>query len=267
MANKSLATLLAVGALTVGVVSAAPAAAAGTTVSTRTTTLGLIAVGASHRTVYLFTKDDPGVSHCGPTCRQTWHRVKTDGKPVAGTGISASHLGQTSKHQVTYYGHPLYYFSGDGGVAGRTRGQGRIAFGGRWWVVSPEGKAGTGARVRLHSTPDGTAIAGPLGSGRTLYMLTSDGAKTTTCTGSCTATWPPLITTGKPRAASGVTASLLSSLVRSDGRRQVTYNGHPLYYYANDYSAGTDYGQCLPQGATARWYILRASGAPNTSCV
>jgi predicted lipoprotein with Yx(FWY)xxD motif len=63
-----------------------------------------------------------------------------------------------------------------------------------------------------------------------------------------------------------VTASLLSTLVRSDGRRQVTYNGHPLYYYANDYAAGTDYGQCLPQGA-AFWYIRHASGSPNTSCV
>lgn len=257
--------LLAAGTLLTGLVAAPAAVAAGTTISTRTTSLGLIVVGASQRTVYLFTKDDPGVSHCGPTCRQTWRRVKTDGAPVAGSGISQSHLGQTSKHQVTYYRHPLYYYTGDAGVAGRTRGQGRSSFGGRWWVVSPQGKAGTGALVRLHSTPDGTAVAGPLGSGRTLYLLTSDGAHTSTCTGSCTSSWPPLITTGLPRAGTGITKSLLGTLVRANGTRQVTYNGHPLYYYAGDSAAGQDNGQCLPR-PPAFWYILHANGTANTSC-
>jgi predicted lipoprotein with Yx(FWY)xxD motif len=263
--NATVSALLAVSTLSLGLVAAPPAAAAGTTISTRTTSLGLIAVGASQRTVYLFTKDDPGVSHCGPTCRETWRRVKTDGKPVAGTGISQSHLGQTSKHQVTYYGHPLYYYTGDGGVAGRTRGQGLRAFGGRWWVVSPQGKAGTGAKLRLHGTPDGTAVAGPQGPGRTLYMLTTDSATTSTCTAGCTGVWPPLITTGLPRAGDGLTASLLGTLVRGDGTRQVTYHGHPLYYYGGDSAAGQDFGQCRPQNPGI-WYILNASGNAITTC-
>jgi predicted lipoprotein with Yx(FWY)xxD motif len=259
------AALLAVTTLAFGLVAAPPAVAAGTTIGTRTTPLGLIVVGASQRTVSLFTRDDPGVSHCGPTCRETWHRVKTDGAPVAGSGISKSHLGQTSKHQVTYYGHPLYYYAGDSGVAGRTRGQGLSAFGGRWWVVSPQGKAGIGTKVMLHSTPDGTAVAGPLGSGRTLYLLTSDSSTTSTCTSSCTSSWPPLITTGLPRAGTGITKSLLGTLVRDNGTRQVSYNGHPLYYYSGDSAAGQSNGQCLPR-APAFWYILHADGTANTVC-
>jgi predicted lipoprotein with Yx(FWY)xxD motif len=258
--------LLAAGTLVaVGLVAAPSAVAAGTTISTRTTSLGLIVVGASQRTVYLFTRDDPGISRCGSTCRETWRRVRTDGAPVAGSRISGSHLGQTSKHQVTYYGHPLYYYVGDSGVAGRTRGQGIRSFSGRWWVVSPQGKAGTGAKVRLHSTPDGTAVAGPLGSGRTLYLLTSDSASSSTCTGSCVSNWPPLITTGLPRAGAGITKSLLGTLVRDNGTRQVSYNGHPLYYFAGDSAAGQSNGQCLPR-APAFWYIVHANGTANTSC-
>jgi predicted lipoprotein with Yx(FWY)xxD motif len=231
----------------------------GTVVSTRTTGIGLVVVaGSAKHTVYLFTRDDPGVSHCGSTCQQTWHRVKTNGKPIASGGITQSKLGQTTHHQVTYYGHPLYYYAGDT-TAGTTHGQGLTSFGGRWWVVGKNGKAGTGALVRLHSTPDGSAVAGALGSGRTLYMLSSDGATKSTCASTCASIWPALYTVGKPRAGSGITASLIKTFVRSNGQRQVTYNGHPLYYYSGDSSAGFDYGECFYEGP-GTWYILSAAG-------
>ncbi|MDQ1695597.1 MAG: hypothetical protein QOJ03_950, partial [Frankiaceae bacterium] len=219
-------------------------------------------------TVYLFTRDDPGTSHCGKTCRETWPRVITHGKPQAGPGINQSKLRQTPKHQVTYYGHPLYYYAGDNATAGRTNGQGRSSFGGRWWVVSPQGKAGTGVTIRTHSTPDGSAVAGPLGSGRTLYMLSTDTTSRFACTTAdgCTYTWPPLITTGRPHAGTGTSASLLGTRLRGNGTRQVTYNGHPLYYYSADSRAGQDRGQCFLQHP-GTWYMLTKNGKANkTGC-
>jgi predicted lipoprotein with Yx(FWY)xxD motif len=77
--------------------------------------------------------------------------------------------------------------------------------------------------------------------------------------------WPPLITTGLPRAGAGITKSLLGTLVRDNGTRQVSYNGHPLYYFAGDSAAGQSNGQCLPRAPTF-WYIVHANGTANTSC-
>ena len=240
-------------------------ATGGTKISTRSTNLGLIVVGTSHRTVYLFTKDTRNRSHCGSTCRQTWIPVRSSGAPVAGPGIRQRKLGRTPKHQVTYYGHPLYYYAGDHRTAGRTTGQGRHAFGGRWWVVSPAGTAGKGTTLTVHSTGDGNAVAGPLQHGRTVYMLASDTRTHSTCTSGCAGVWPPLITTGKPHAGTGIDASLLTTLVRNNGTRQVVYAGHPLYYYSGDSQPGQDYGQC--QTTPANWYILKGNGTPDkTGC-
>ncbi|MBV9291571.1 MAG: hypothetical protein JO222_03910, partial [Frankiales bacterium] len=85
-----------------------------------------------------------------------------------------------------------------------------------------------------------------------------------TCTGGCAHTWPPLTTTGTPRAGSGITKSRLSTLLRHDGTRQVVYNGHPLYYYSGDTKAGQAHGQC--QTFPAPWYVLTSSGTPHTKC-
>ena len=240
---------------------AAPATTSGTTIATRTTSLGLIAVGKDHRTVYMFTKDTRNHSTCGATCRKTWPRVMTTGAPHAGSGIKQSRLGQTSSHQVTYYGHPLYYFVGDNRKAGNTKGQGKSEFGGRWWVLGPNGRAGTGTTLTLHATPEGKALAGPPGHARTLYMLSSDTSTRTTCTGACAPSWPPLITTGKPHAGTGITASLISTFVRTNGTRQVTYNGHPVYYFAGDSGVGQDNGQCIYENP-GTWHMGNAAGKP-----
>jgi len=76
-------------------------------------------------------------------------------------------------------------------------------------------------------------------AGRTLYMFTSDiSGKDTICTpqgpygAECPTIWPPLTSAGAPRAGSGVNASLLAVYTRRDGKRQVTYNRHPLYYFS-----------------------------------
>jgi predicted lipoprotein with Yx(FWY)xxD motif len=80
-----------------------------------------------------------------------------------------------------------------------------------------------------------------------------------TCYGACAALWPPLTTTGKPHAGAGVSASLLGTTKRSDGKVEVTYNGHPLYYYVADTKRGQTTGQGLNQFG-APWWVLTPTG-------
>jgi len=103
-------------------------------------------------------------------------------------------------------------------------------------------------------------------SGRTLYLLSSDTSSTSTCTGSCASIWPPLTTTGSPTAGSGVNASLLGTITRSDGSHQVTYGGHPLYTYVSDTASGQVNGQgVVAFGGT--WYVVGTSGSAVTAAV
>jgi len=81
----------------------------------------------------------------------------------------------------------------------------------------------------------GTVLTGP--NGRTLYTHAGDTATSSTCTGACAAAWPPLATTGQPKAGSGVSGQL-GTIARADGSTQVTYGGLPLYYWEGDAKAG-----------------------------
>jgi len=96
--------------------------------------------------------------------------------------------------------------------------------------------------------------------GRTLYLFVADTGSSSTCNGACAGAWPPLTTTKKPVAGSGVTASLLGTTKRSDGSLEVTYAGHPLYYYAGDTASGQTTGQALSQFG-APWYVLAPTGS------
>jgi predicted lipoprotein with Yx(FWY)xxD motif len=76
------------------------------------------------------------------------------------------------------------------------------------------------------------------GKGRALYLFTRESTSRSRCYGDCARAWPPFFTKGKPRARGDVKASLLGTTRRRDGRRQVTYAGHPLYYYVTDRKPG-----------------------------
>ena len=80
-----------------------------------------------------------------------------------------------------------------------------------------------------------------------------------TCTGACAQAWPPVTTSGAPKAKGGVKASLLSTTKRSDGSSQVTYAGHPLYYFVGDQSATDIRGEGL-KNFGAGWYVLSPAG-------
>ncbi len=67
-----------------------------------------------------------------------------------------------------------------------------------------------------------------------IYIFQRDARNKSNCYGECARLWPPVYTTGTPRALTGVKQSLLGTIKRRDGKRQVTYNGKPLYYYAHE---------------------------------
>jgi predicted lipoprotein with Yx(FWY)xxD motif len=96
------------------------------------------------------------------------------------------------------------------------------------------------------------------GKGMTLYLFTKDspGASTSACSGNCAKSWPPLLTTGKPVAGTGVDMSKFGTITLADGTTQVTYNGWPLYYYAKDQQPGDTNGD----GVGSVWYLITPNG-------
>jgi predicted lipoprotein with Yx(FWY)xxD motif len=114
---------------------------------------GTYLTDSAGRTVYMFTADMEGMSMCSGPCIKPWPPVLTTGAPSAGRGVESRMLGSISNgsaEQVTYYGHPLYYFSRDKS-AGSIAGEGITHFGGSWYVLSPAGKG---------IQPDGKELAG-----------------------------------------------------------------------------------------------------------
>jgi predicted lipoprotein with Yx(FWY)xxD motif len=117
--------------------------------------------------------------------------------------------------------------------------------------------ASTSGTLSLGSTGLGKVLVGP--NGRTLYLFEKDKGGKSSCSGSCASAWPPLTTTGKPSAGSGVNAAMLSTTKRPDGKSQVVYAGHPLYYYTVDTKAGDTNGQNVDAFGAA-WYVVSAAG-------
>jgi predicted lipoprotein with Yx(FWY)xxD motif len=95
--------------------------------------------------------------------------------------------------------------------------------------------------------------------GRTLYLFSKDTRSKSACSGACATPWPPLRASGKVEAGSGVKASKLATIKRSDGKPQVTYNGHPLYTFVMDKKRGDTNGE----GLTAfggHWFAISPAG-------
>ncbi len=95
--------------------------------------------------------------------------------------------------------------------------------------------------------------------GRALYLWDADHGSMSTCSGACPQAWPPLTTSGTPKAGGKVKASLLGTTTRSDGSREVTYAGHPLYYFEGDSAPGQTTGQGS-DGFGAPWWVVSPAG-------
>ena len=124
---------------------------------------------------------------------------------------------------------------------------------------SAQAAGGAAARLGVGSTEYGKAVFGP--SGKVLYVFGADHGSTSSCYGVCAQAWPPLLTSGAPLAGAGVEANLLGTTTRHDGSVQVTYNGHPLYYYSAD-----KVGKVMCQHANMHgglWLIVKPNGQAN----
>src|SRR4051794_29236285 len=121
-----------------------PGGAGGATqVRTARTTLGTVLVDARGRTLYLFEEDTTAKSTCTGACASIWPPLTSTGPVTAGPGVDAAKLGSSRRsdgtNEVTYAGHPLYTYTGDG-KAGDTTGQGLDQFGAEWYVLAPTGQ-------------------------------------------------------------------------------------------------------------------------------
>jgi predicted lipoprotein with Yx(FWY)xxD motif len=97
------------------------------------------------------------------------------------------------------------------------------------------------------------------GRGRALYLFEKDRQGRSNCSGTCAVYWPPLLTSGKSIAIKGAKQSLLGSIRRADGSRQVTYAGHPVYFFSGDTGRGQTNGEGLKDFG-AGWYVLTPAG-------
>ncbi len=217
-----------------------------------------------------------------------WPALLTDGAPVAGPGVRASLLGTVTRtdlpglpavQQVTYAGQPLYRFFLDEST---DETEGANLFDpvtsptGIWYLVEPEhGRPATGtARLALETAPvagggSETVLAATMNEDFSLFpngtfsvyamgrheRNHAEFGRWNGCFGLCTQFWQPVLTSERPEAGTGVDPDELGWIRRPDGTRQVTYQGRPLYLFADDaYIPGLPYngGTASINGAGAR---------------
>jgi predicted lipoprotein with Yx(FWY)xxD motif len=125
-------------------------------------------------------------------------------------------------------------------------------------VTQPSPTVATGTTIGVGSTRLGQVLVD--GSGRTLYLFVADKGTQSACnTSACVQYWPPVLTTGAPQAGAGVNGSLLGTTARQDGTTEITYAGHPLYYFISDKKAGDVSGQGV-NAFGGPWYVVSPSG-------
>lgn len=128
---------------------------------------------------------------------------------------------------------------------------------------SPKAASGQAATIAAQSEGNlGTILVDS--NGRTIYLFEKDSGTKSSCFGGCASAWPPVRASGKPTVGNGLNASLVATTPRSDGQAQVTYNGHPLYLFAGDQSAGETNGQGLTEFGGS-WFALSTEGNPVTT--
>jgi predicted lipoprotein with Yx(FWY)xxD motif len=264
-----------------GQMSAAPLV-----VTTARSKFGRVLVTGSGMSLYTFSGDGLPFSptglqlNCtalnkapnGTPCTVAWPPLLATGRLVARGGVHQKGLGTVTRNgvtQVTYFGEPVYGFINDT-AAGQMNGEDIAAFSGTWYLDKTSGKpAVTVPTVQTEVSPNGIVISSPTAAGvRTVYTLSADGPSMTTCTGPCAAVWPPLLTSERAVAGTGVRHHLIGTIRRPDGTYQVTYRDHPVYFFAFDLGAGAAPGQTngeylIDAAASGVWYTLLPTGTPN----
>ncbi len=130
-------------------------------------------------------------------------------------------------------------------------------------TLAPTGAAPSGAALVKLARVTGFGLFLTDGANRTLYAYANDTKDTSNCTGTCAQNWLAFTTQGQPQADTGINASLLGTITRADGATQVTYDGHPLYYFVGDKNPGDIKGQ----GINNVWHVLSPRGNPMNNAV
>jgi predicted lipoprotein with Yx(FWY)xxD motif len=117
--------------------------------------------------------------------------------------------------------------------------------------------AGTVLVTTKHSKLGTVLAAGP--KKLSVYLFEADTGGKSACSAGCARVWPPVTTNGTAQTGGGALGSDVGTIVRSDGTRQVTYKGHPLYFFAKDKDDGDSYGQGIKAFGSS-WYVLAPSG-------
>jgi predicted lipoprotein with Yx(FWY)xxD motif len=139
--SLALATAGLGSAMPAAATTAAPARAAATTIHLQKTPVGKRLTAKRSRTVYMFSIDTKNTSNCKKKCLKVWKPVTSKHAAKAGAHVSKGKLGLIAHHQVTYKGHPLYYYSLDTGKR-QAHGEFVFAFGGYWYTVTAKGNRG-----------------------------------------------------------------------------------------------------------------------------
>jgi predicted lipoprotein with Yx(FWY)xxD motif len=208
---------------------------------------GFVLVGPTGMTLYMFTRDAEGVSNCTGDCAVNWPplTVESEDEILAQTNVPGE-LGTITREdgalQVTYNGMPLYYWQGDT-APGDMTGEGVNDV---WFTIAPE------TVVLRNSAELGDYLAGP--SGYTLYLFANDTEGVSNCSGDCASNWPPLtVLPGEKLVAGPGVEGELGTIEREGGGTQVTYNGLPVYYWAQD----TQPGDTTGEGVGGNWTVVR----------
>jgi predicted lipoprotein with Yx(FWY)xxD motif len=164
---------------------------------------------------------------------------------LAGCGSSSNKTASTTTTAASATGTPASsaskspYGPGSAGGASASTGAGAVT------VTSKPSKVGT------------VLAAGP--KKMSVYLFEADAGAQSACSGACAGVWPPVTTSGTAKASGAALAADLGTIMRSDGTKQVTYKGHPLYFFAKDKDDGDSYGQGIKSFGAA-WYVLAPSG-------
>jgi predicted lipoprotein with Yx(FWY)xxD motif len=182
----------------------------------------------------------PATSHSAE-----WPALTTAAAPVAGPGVNAAMLRSVYRkgigHQVVYNDHPLYLFDqSPGQITGEGWDEPSFPpWHGSWWLVNPSGtfeeSAQTLTDAPLASGKETLSVIMIAGGGAYAFPVYSDSADTPTssaCSTACARRFEPVLTTGSPGIEGSAVTGAISTITRSDGTKQITYDGHPLYLYA-----------------------------------
>jgi predicted lipoprotein with Yx(FWY)xxD motif len=121
-----------------------------------------------------------------------------------------------------------------------------------------------GTVITTAKSSGGTVLASS--SGRAVYLWAKDTGDMSNCNGACAGAWPPVTTTSTATASGGAVASDIGTITRSDGTKQVTYDGHPLYYFSGDSGPGAASGQGS-DAFGAKWWLVAPTGSDVTAGV